>query len=453
MLCAGIAKADRITFLPELGNSKQTDYALAREVPDDHVFEGDVTARLKQNSTPTALQTIQSNGYTFESTGSAIWDSIRQSNEIPLTDNAVVAKYRQQYLQQAYFTNVMLQRSTLFIAHMVKALDSRYLPVELALLPAIESGFQTHSVSRNNAVGLWQIVPITAQEIGLQRDRWYDGRADIVTSTTAAIDYLSYLNAEFNGDWELTLAAYNAGPGRVRRAVNQNRKAGKATNFAALELPIETRNYVPKLVALLQIIKDPNQTSIVLPQVTTEDAFEAVELDYRVSLDRLASLTGLPEKSLKMLNPGLTHGVTPPKGPHRIYVPRGSGDEVSQAINAASAEQLFTIPRKHVVVAGDTLGGIALRYGMSMSQLQALNRIDNDRIRIGQKLAVVDSRFEVEPELVQYVVAAGDTLSDIAEQFAVDVSEIVAAAGQPLKSDVIRAGQTLQIRVRQSNGS
>jgi len=447
--------ANGLSFLPELGNTEQGDHALSLEVDDDHVFSGD-TAHLPSSALSQAIESkkvLNPNEVTDDAAGNVIWDSIQQSQGIPLRDSELVTQFKNRYLEKAFFTNQMLERSTPYLAHLVKALDARYLPVELGLLPAIESGFQPHNVSGNHAVGLWQIVPITAREIGITQNRWFDGRADIVTSTTAAIDYLSYLNAEFNGDWELTLAAYNAGPGRVRGAIRRNKAAGKDTDFASLELPTETRNYVPKFVALLQVIKEANQNDITLPSIDAVDAFEAVELNTRVSLDRLAAVAGVPEKVLRNLNPGLTHGVTPPQGPHQVYLPRGNGNRVQEIVASTNPSELFSVPRSHTVVAGDTLGGIALRYGMSMRQLQSINRLGSDRIRIGQNLSVVDSRFVEEPKVVQYVVAAGDTLSGIAAQFSVNVSEIQAAGGQPLSSDIIRPGDTLHIFVVPSNGS
>jgi len=449
------ALANSFSTLPPLGNTEQTDFALAREVDDDHVYSGDGQVQMPKSM----LHAVQernsrySNGAPIERTGNVIWDAIRQSDQLPLNETELVAHYRRQYLDQAHYTNKTLARSAPYLAHFVKALDARFLPVELSLLPAVESGYHTNTVSKNNAAGIWQIVPITAREIGLQQTRWLDERADIIASTTAAIDYLSYLHAEFNGDWELTLAAYNAGPGRVRRAVKRNLEAGKPTHFTALELPEETRNYVPKLVALLQVVKGAGSNDIVLPDIPTEDAFKVLELNARISINQLAEVSGVSETTLKKLNSGLIQGVTPPDGPHRVYVPTADVQQVKRAVAKADPAGLFSMPRSHTVVAGDTLGGIALRYGMSMQKLQTINGIDSDRIRIGQTLSVLDSRYIEGPEIVEYVVSAGDTLSGIAAQFSVDMSKIGSASGQTISSDVIRPGDTLHIRVPRSSGS
>ncbi len=456
LLCLGTpATAKELSYLPSLGNSDPVDHALSREVDDEHVFSGPIGA-IPDTATEESMASVIPAFSTIadeSSSGSVIWDSIQRSSVIPLTDSPKVQEYKEAYLQQAHFTNQKLERSRPFIAHLVKALDERYLPVELALLPAIESGYQPNVVSLENAVGLWQIVPITAREIGIQRTRWVDGRADIQVATTAAIDYLSFLNAEFDGDWELTLAAYNAGPGRVRRAIRENVAKDEPTDFYSLRLPKETRNYVPKFVALLTLIKDTNNNAIELPQVSAETAFEQTDIGTRVSLDKLAEVTGINEKTLALLNTGLIHGVTPPEGPHTVYVPRGQATAVKAKLAGVDPSTLFQIPSHHTVVAGDTLGGIALRYGMTLRQLQVRNRLDSDKIRVGQKLSVVDSRFIIEPKLVNYVVGAGDTLSGIAAKHSVSVSAVTNHDGKALVSDVIRPGDKLLIRIGSPSGS
>lgn len=453
-LLSPLAFAGDLSYLPDLGNTTNIDHALSREVDDDFVYSGNTPAQAPATRLSQVIESIDSQQPDEQATtakSNVIWELIRQSDAMPLNSTPLSDKYKERYLEKAYFTNLMLERSKPYISFLVKSLDDRYLPVELSLLPAIETGFQPYGVSRNNAVGLWQIVPITAREIGVSSTRWFDGRADIIISTVAAIDYLSYLNAEFDGDWELTLAAYNAGPGRVRRAMRKNLEEGKETHFAALDLPEETRNYVPKFIGLVQLIKDSTQTAISLPEVDVEDAFEIIELDHRVSLDQLAEITTIDATTLSLLNPGLVLGVTPPDGPHTVYVPRGEADTVVELVADVAPSQLFVSPKDHTVAAGDTLGGIALQYGMSMQELQQINGLNSDRIRIGQKLSVIDNRFQNETELIAYTVASGDTLSDIAAQFSVNISDVVAESGVPLESDVIRPGDTLKIRVVSPN--
>ena len=232
---ATIAAAPNLA-LPALGNTNDQDRRMLKEIGNDHIHDsttnrstinGHPPSRLSLDSGRTDVKsTARQNasatpGHELPPTNNSVWQRIRNSQRIPLKNHAKVQLYREQFAREALWISKILHRGKPFLAHIVAALEQRFLPVELALLPAIESGYQPQARSAGNAAGIWQIVPITAREIGIKRSVWFDGRADIIASTTAAIDYLSYLNAEFNGDWELTLAAYNAGPGRVRSAIKK----------------------------------------------------------------------------------------------------------------------------------------------------------------------------------------------------------------------------------------
>ena len=323
------------------------------------------------------------------------------------------------------------------------------MPIELALLPAIESGYLPDVVSEGSAAGIWQIVPITAKEIGIERNQWYDGRRDITRSTTAAIDYLSYLNAEFNGDWMHTLAAYNAGPGRVRSAIRKNRKKDKPTDYWSLELPDETINYVPKFLALIDALRDADNSALTVPEVNSGTALTLVDVGVRVSIDKVAAFSSLSESELMRLNAGLVHGVTPPNGPHVLYVPHSEAETFVEKIQQASDQALYSLPLTHTVVAGDSISSIALEYGISQRRLRNMNSIEGSHIWIGQKLAVLDKPGAGKPaltgETLEYVVSIGDTLSDIASKFSVRVRDITDQNGKALDSDIIHPGERLSI--------
>jgi len=375
-----------------------------------------------------------------------VWDRIEKSDRLPLAKHERVRFYEEQYQRESLWISKILHRGKPFLAHLVATLDQRFMPLELALLPAIESGYQPTAKSAGQAAGLWQIVPITAKEIGVERGEWFDGRSDILVSTTAAIDYLSYLNAEFDGDWELTLAAYNAGPGRVRTAVTKNQEAGLPTDYWSLDLPRETMNYVPKLVALVSLIKQPGNGGFDMPNVLMEPAFESIDIGSRVSVDKAAKLADIDEEILRSLNAGLIHGVTAPDGPHHLLIPVGTGEQIQQAFANVDRATLFAEPKTHEVVAGDTISSIALKYGLSQRALLTMNALDNAKIRIGQKLAVLDSR-NLSESVIEYVVSIGDTLSEIAHKFSVNVGDISLPNGDALEGDVIHPGDTLNITV------
>lgn len=476
--------------LPALGNTNEMDRYLSREVNDEFVFSkqtqnetatdkpvsaevlfpqatesvaaqsGQVIATSAKNDTQNKLVNDSTDQAQVEpwlpvfdeerDTNATVWQLIEKSDRLPLMQNERVNFYAEQYQREALWISKILHRGKPFLAHLVATLDQRFMPLELALLPAIESGYQPTAKSAGQAAGLWQIVPITAREIGVTRDTWFDGRSDILVSTTAAIDYLSYLNAEFNGDWELTLAAYNAGPGRVRAAVRKNEDAGLPTDYWSLDLPQETMNYVPKLIALVRLVKRADRGGFDMPVVPMEPAFESIDVGFRISIDKAAKLADIDADLLRSLNAGLIHGVTAPEGPHHILIPAGSGEQFQQAFVGVDRKTLFAEPKTHDVAAGDTISSIALKYGLSQKELLSMNGLDNAKIRIGQKLAVLDSR-NISESVVEYVVTIGDTLSEIAHKFSVKISAIKLSNGNSIDGDVIHPGDTLNIVINEAS--
>jgi len=484
----------RTITLPDMGNTTELDRSLSREVSDTFVFgqtgqdqaisrqrgaasifmerpgqANDTTAinistpvdtpdsenpdatvtslqavdDIQSADTPDVTKPVLKRGSALSDT---VWQRIIDSDLLPVTDHKRVKFYVDQYQRESKWISKILDRGGPFLAHMVTTLDQRFMPVELALLPAIESGYQPTAKSRGNAKGLWQIVPITAEEIGLAKNNWFDGRGDILTSTTAAIDYLSYLNAEFDGDWELTLAAYNAGPGRIREAIRENQKNGLPIDYWSLDLPLETQNYVPKITAMISLIKMPNHGGVDLPHIAMEPAFESIDIGFRVSLERAAQIADVDLDLLRSLNAGLIHGVTAPQGPHHLLIPSGSGEKFQQAFKSIDRTAAFSEPKTHNVASGDTISSIALKYGLTQRDLLSMNDLNDTKIWIGQKLVINDNQH-LTKSIVKYVVLIGDTLSEIARQFSVSVEDITLSTGEALSDDIIHPGDTLNITV------
>ena len=178
---------------------------------------------------------------------------------------------------QSYIDRVM-SRGELYLYHIVEELEDNNLPLELTLLPVVESAYDPFAYSGSHASGLWQFIPMTGDRFGLKQDWWYDGRRDPLAATEAAISYLTYLNNYFEGDWLLALAAYNSGEGTVRRAIERNKRDGKPTDFWSLKLPRETRAYVPQLLAISRVVADPESHGIVLPSIPDSPYFDVVDL-------------------------------------------------------------------------------------------------------------------------------------------------------------------------------
>lgn len=424
------------TELPDLGNSASGDRLLLREIDNRHVYD----TRPDAGQMPTVAQTEASSA---AERPLSVWELVRDSQRLSIPKHPEITRYRQQYAQEAIWVTRIFQRASPYIGFIVDELDKRYLPIELSLLPAIESGYQPDVNSPQRALGIWQIVPATATDIGLSSTTWFDGRSDIVESTLAAADYLSVLNAEFHGDWPLTLAAYNAGLGRVRSAIKRNRDAGKPADFWSLDLPNETREYVPKFLALVALLRYDRPANFQIPVVSQGSAFTTLEAPSRVSMDKLAALTGLPEQQLRNLNAGLIRGITPPEGPHTLYIPTEQAAPLMERMSSVSAIELFNAPEFHTVVAGDNLSTLALRYNVSKKRLRQLNSLESDVIKTGFRLRIFNSQSN--DGRIDYVVTIGDTLSHIAQKYSVPVNNIRDERGQILTNDVIHPGERLSL--------
>jgi len=241
--------------------------------------------------------------------------------------------------QKSWFTsrqdylNRLTARASRYIYHTVREAERRNIPTELALLPVIESSYDPSGTSSAAAAGLWQFIPSTGRIYGLNQSRTYDGRRDVIESTRAAYDFLTALHNQF-GSWELALAAYNAGPGRVQKAIEANEAQGLPTDYWSLRLPTETMNYVPRFLAVAEIVADPEQYGVYLPAIANRQHFRSVPVNYGVSLSEVAQLTGVSYDELERLNTALTSGRVDTSGPQRVIIP----NDVSLNIDAKLSE-------------------------------------------------------------------------------------------------------------------
>ncbi len=228
--------------------------------------------------------------------------------------------------QKSWFTsrqdylNRLTARASRYIYHTVREAERRNIPTELALLPVIESSYDPSGTSSAAAAGLWQFIPSTGRIYGLNQSSTYDGRRDVIESTRAAYDFLTALHNQF-GSWELALAAYNAGPGRVQKAIDANAARGLPTDYWSLQLPTETMNYVPRFLAVAEIVAKPEQYGVYLPAIANRQHFRSVPVNYGVSLAEVSQLTGVNYDELQRLNTALTSGRVDSSGPQRIIIP------------------------------------------------------------------------------------------------------------------------------------
>jgi membrane-bound lytic murein transglycosylase D len=384
-----------------------------------------------------------------------LWERIRDSLSWQEIENRNVDKAVDHYLSQHGYMPMVSERSSLYLYYIVEEVQKRGMPMEIALIPLVESTMDPFSVSPNAAAGLWQIMPATGEHLGLQQDWWFDGRRSVRDSTEVALDYLEDLNQRFDGDWLLTLAAYNAGAGRVARAQQRNRERGLPDDYWSLELPRETRRYVPKVLALTQMIAEPESYDLDIPPVPNEPAFEVAETGGQIELAVAADLAQVDIDTLRELNPGQLRWATAPDRPPELLVPLGTAATLeASATRLTQAERVRW--RYYRVRRGDNLGGIAKEFGTSVAQLRRANGINGSLIRVGQKLMIpssdgwadsLASGLAGEPPSLNYQVRAGDSLHRIAGKYGVGVNDIISwNALDPRK--YLQPGQKLTLYVK-----
>ena len=316
------------------------------------------------------------------------WLRLQQGMKMTPVDNERVRAQLKWFVEHPGYMQRVMERARPILPFVLDELEKRDLPTELALLPIVESAYQAFAYSHGRASGMWQIIPSTGRFLGLKQNWWYDGRRDIIESTHAAINYLEQLAGEFNGDWELALAAYNAGPGRIRGAVRYNRYRNRPTDFWHLtRIRNETRAYVPKMFALKEMFTHPQKYQLDLLPINNQVSYEIVELDGQIDLALAADLAGISVNQLYQLNPAFNRWATAPDGPHRLLLPRGKADHFRHEVAKIPPTQRINWVR-HKIRSGETLSQISQRYRTSVTLIREVNNIRGSHIRAGKYLMV-----------------------------------------------------------------
>jgi membrane-bound lytic murein transglycosylase D len=281
-----------------------------------------------------------------------------------------------------------MERARPILPFVLDELEARNLPTELALLPIVESAYQAFAYSHGRASGMWQIIPSTGRFLGLKQNWWYDGRRDIIESTRAAITYLESLAEQFDGDWELALAAYNAGPGKIRSAIRYNKQHKRPTDFWHLtSIRNETRAYVPKLFALRELFANPEMYQLDLVPIRNQVSYEIVELDGQIDLALAADLADITVNQLYQLNPAFNRWATAPDGPHRLLLPRDKAEQFKIAVAQVPSGKRINWVR-HKIKNGETLSHISEQYRTTIPLIKEVNNIRGTQIRAGKYLMV-----------------------------------------------------------------
>jgi membrane-bound lytic murein transglycosylase D len=363
-----------------------------------------------------------------------------------------------EYLQRSF------GRSELYLYHIVTQLEARGMPLEIALLPVVESAFEPYAYSRARAAGMWQFIPDTGSRFGLKQDWWYDGRRDIVESTRAALDYLQALHDEFNGDWLLAIAAYNCGEMNVERALDANRAAGKPLDFWSLRLPAETRAYVPKLLAMKRLISDPETYGLSVSPIPNQPYFARVETKGQINLKLAAEIAGVTDEELYELNPAFHRWATDPNGPHYLLLPVDGAQAFTENITQLTEEQRMGLAH-YTVHKGDSVVSVAKHFGTSINVIRDLNGLPEGRLTVGADLRVPSAESIQLPAKVMLAAArvdgkvrenrrerrvriqtahAGESLWSIARRHHMNVNTLAAMNGMR-PGDSVHVGQRIKL--------
>lgn len=370
-----------------------------------------------------------------------LWQRIRNGFAMPELGSRLIARHEKWYASRPEYMARMTERSQRYLFYITEEVERRGMPSEIALLPMIESAFNPSAYSVGRASGIWQFIPSTGKNFGMQQNWWVDGRRDIVSATNGALDYLQKLHEQF-GDWELALAAYNWGEGAVARAQAHNRKAGKPANYSNLRLPPETQNYVPKLLAIKNIISNPERFGLKLPSIPNKPYFAAVTTNRPIDVKLAAELADVSLDEFIALNPSHNRPVILHDSANVILLPVDKVE--SFQTNLENTSQRLVSWQPYQSKKGERFDQLAPRFGLSADKLRRINGLSaRSKISNGQTLLVpagnedsneteftafnthllsIDETKTTGP--LKHTVRKGETLASIAHRYHVSLARL-----------------------------
>ncbi len=407
-----------------------------------------------------------------------LWDRIRSGYSMDDLDDPLVAKWEKFYAERPDYLGRIVDRSGKYMFYIVTELERRGMPLEIALLPMIESAFNPVAHSSAKAAGIWQFIPSTGVNYGMKQDWWADSRRDIVAATNGALDYLSKLHDMF-GDWQLALASYNWGEGSVARAVQKSKTRGKEGNYLSLDMPAETRNYLPKLQAVKNIIRNPAAYGVTIAGIPNEPYFKTITLAHPIDLKRAAQLAEMSENDFVALNPAHNRPVIGGRSEYQVLLPAGKADSFLSRLEANEKPRVSWMAYR--TRSGDRMEALAQRFGTTVSALKSVNGIRSvaSTLPAGYNLlvpsdgpsedalgSIQNAVFTKFPEYVaprSHKVRRGETFAGIARRYGVSASTLAswnrmgkhnARVGQvlyvsgpaPVRSVVSKGGRVVQVK-------
>ena len=415
----------------------------------------DISTALMMNAQYQQVNDIEEEAPVFDD----VWERIRYQLSIDIPQNRPVVAERNYYARHQAYLDRISKRAEPYLHFIVEEIEKREMPIEIALLPIVESAFDPYGYSHRTASGIWQFMPATGERFDLKQNWWYDGRRDIVQSTRAALDYLSYLHKTLEGDWLNAIAAYNSGEGRLLRAIKKNRKKHLPTDFWSLDLPRETTAYVPKLLALADLLKRADDFNVSWKPIINAQVVEVVNIESQIDLALAADMADMTLTELYRLNPGFNRWATDPDGPHFLLIPTDKVEQFTEKLAATDIKNRLRW-QQYKVKKGDSLSVIASKFTTSTNAIKSLNKLNSNVIRVGQQILVplTDGKINSEhlPQQVRaaankslrtklsHTVKSGDTLWDISREYDVTMGEL-AKWNKLKKNAVLRLNQKLVV--------
>jgi membrane-bound lytic murein transglycosylase D len=419
-----------------------------------------------------------------------VWERLLSLYSLPEINNPRIDRELYWYLEHPASLAILQQRAEPYLHHILDEIEAKNIPGELALLPVVESAFVPDAYSKADASGLWQFVPATGKEYGLQQNDWYDGRRDVYASTKAATTYLKELSETFDGDWLLALASYNCGKGRVKKSIERNEYLNLPTDYWSLDLPEETKNYVPRLLAIAKLFANADEYNIHLQHIPNRPYFEVVDIKSPLDLNKAAQLANTPLYAFLKLNPGFNRSSTAPEGPHRLLVPVAQAptfkrnlamlpywervaikqyddervaepsyyqENHEERVAQTRLEAARTTLAQYKVKSGENLASVANRNRTTIKSFRQVNHLASNSVRSGMSVRTSsEAKSNNIPLLARasknksaitqvYAIKKGDTFFNISQRFSVNPKDITNWNNITLKTALI-PGRKLTIK-------
>ena len=361
-----------------------------------------------------------------------MWDVLRSQFTLPhYEDNPLVQQQIAWFMNHQDFLYRSALRAAPYLYYISQQARKRHLPAEIVLLPMMESAYNPFAYSSAGAAGIWQMMPDTATGFGIKQNWWYDGRRDVVASTKAALDYLVYLGGFFDGNWLLALAAYDTGEGNVLAAIRRNTRDGINTDFWSLPVAQETRDYVPRLLALATIIANPDEYPVTFPPVSNAPYLAQVDVGKQIDLKQIAYLAGLSFKEIKQLNPGYTHTATDPNGPFKIVLPIENVEQFSENLFLIQPPPQYAQQKHYKLHAKETMLALGKKLHQFASNHNKFSKHSvftshGEHFNSAQYVATthkfipiktIPQHYKLQPSDTLYMVRRGDDIYKIANHF------------------------------------